>query len=135
MTAPTQNPAPGWYDDGSGRQRWWDGTAWGPFATAQASSPEAPTTVKPKNPAGTWAAITGAIALVLSIFGSAAGGAVLGIVFIVALVAFITGIVGTVIATRLTPHVSLGVSIFGIVVGVAAPVVTIVTLVRIASAT
>jgi len=20
---------PGWYDDGSGRQRWWDGTAWG----------------------------------------------------------------------------------------------------------
>lgn len=20
--------APGWYDDGSGRQRWWDGTAW-----------------------------------------------------------------------------------------------------------
>jgi len=24
--------APGWYDDGSGRQRYWDGSAWGPFA-------------------------------------------------------------------------------------------------------
>lgn len=22
------NPAPGWYDDGAGRQRWWDGHAW-----------------------------------------------------------------------------------------------------------
>ena len=22
------NPAPGWYDDGSGEQRWWDGYAW-----------------------------------------------------------------------------------------------------------
>lgn len=22
------NPAAGWYDDGSGRQRWWDGLAW-----------------------------------------------------------------------------------------------------------
>ena len=22
----------GWYDDGSGRQRWWDGSAWGVYA-------------------------------------------------------------------------------------------------------
>ncbi len=22
------NAAPGWYDDGAGRQRWWDGQAW-----------------------------------------------------------------------------------------------------------
>lgn len=22
------SPAPGWYDDGSGRQRWWDGSQW-----------------------------------------------------------------------------------------------------------
>ena len=22
------NPAPGFYDDGNGRRRWWDGTAW-----------------------------------------------------------------------------------------------------------
>lgn len=25
---------PGWYDDGTGRQRWWDGQQWGPFADA-----------------------------------------------------------------------------------------------------
>lgn len=23
------NPAPGFYDDGSGRRRWWDGAQWG----------------------------------------------------------------------------------------------------------
>lgn len=22
------NPAPGWYDDGTGQQRWWDGQSW-----------------------------------------------------------------------------------------------------------
>jgi hypothetical protein len=26
------NAAPGWYDDGSGRQRHWDGAGWGDFA-------------------------------------------------------------------------------------------------------
>jgi len=29
----------GWYDDGSGRQRYWDGTAWGPFADEVAPDP------------------------------------------------------------------------------------------------
>lgn len=24
----TTQPAPGWYDDGTGRQRWWDGARW-----------------------------------------------------------------------------------------------------------
>lgn len=33
----TQIPA-GWYDDGSGRQRWWDGWQWGPYAPEQHSS-------------------------------------------------------------------------------------------------
>lgn len=32
-------PGPGWYDDGSGRQRWWDGQQWGQFA---GEIPEAP---------------------------------------------------------------------------------------------
>ncbi|KJQ54377.1 DUF2510 domain-containing protein [Microbacterium sp. SA39] len=31
MTTPNDTPA-GWYDDGSGRQRWWDGQQWGTFA-------------------------------------------------------------------------------------------------------
>lgn len=26
---PAQNPAPGWYPDANGENRWWDGTAWG----------------------------------------------------------------------------------------------------------
>jgi hypothetical protein len=30
--------APGWYDDGSGRQRWWDGAHWAQFAE-QATAP------------------------------------------------------------------------------------------------
>lgn len=29
------SPAPGWYDDGSGRQRWWDGAAWQMYAPEQ----------------------------------------------------------------------------------------------------
>jgi len=37
MTTPQSQPA-GWYDDGSGRQRWWDGTQWGQYA-AETSSP------------------------------------------------------------------------------------------------
>ena len=31
----TTTPA-GWYDDGSGQQRWWDGTQWGIYAAQQA---------------------------------------------------------------------------------------------------
>jgi len=33
-------PPPGWYDDGSGRHRWWDGYAWGPLAPGAEQSPE-----------------------------------------------------------------------------------------------
>lgn len=37
------NAAPaGWYDDGSGRQRWWDGSAWQQYAP----QPPAPTASK-----------------------------------------------------------------------------------------
>jgi len=32
------NPAPGWYDDGSGEQRWWDGFSW----TSQVLGPPPP---------------------------------------------------------------------------------------------
>ncbi|MGM7680091.1 PASTA domain-containing protein [Microbacterium sp. A94] len=45
MSDPTQIPA-GWYDDGSGRQRWWDGFQWGQFADQPATPavPAAPVT-------------------------------------------------------------------------------------------
>lgn len=32
-------PSPGWYDDGTGRQRWWDGSAWQMYAP-DAPSPQ-----------------------------------------------------------------------------------------------
>ena len=39
----TMATAPGWYDDGSGTQRWWDGTQWTAHqAPAQASAPQYP---------------------------------------------------------------------------------------------
>ena len=37
---PAAPPPPGWYDDGSGAQRWWDGYAWGPVAPASDQTPE-----------------------------------------------------------------------------------------------
>ncbi len=43
MTTPETQPA-GWYDDGSGQQRWWDGTQWGQYA-----SQAAPATYQPKS--------------------------------------------------------------------------------------
>lgn len=30
---------PGWYDDGSGHRRWWDGTSWGPYQQPTPAEP------------------------------------------------------------------------------------------------
>jgi hypothetical protein len=32
--------APGWYDDGTGHQRWWDGQQWGPYAPPAQPAPQ-----------------------------------------------------------------------------------------------
>ena len=76
---PTTPPA-GWYDDGSGRQRYWDGTAWtdhfadtqpaaGPAATAQPGS-TAPAGAK-KSRKGLWItiAVVGGLLLLLLVAG------------------------------------------------------------------
>ncbi len=34
-----ERPQAGWYDDGSGRPRWWDGVEWGQYATVPESIP------------------------------------------------------------------------------------------------
>ncbi|MCC5952886.1 MAG: DUF4870 domain-containing protein [Acidimicrobiia bacterium] len=36
--------APGWYPDGYGQLRWWDGSAWGPVADAAPQATAAPNT-------------------------------------------------------------------------------------------
>ena len=46
MTTPETQPA-GWYDDGSGQQRWWDGTQWGQYAAPAVST--APAGYQPKS--------------------------------------------------------------------------------------
>lgn len=78
MSDPTTPPA-GWYDDGSGRQRWWDGQQWGPFAEQEASSavPAAPAAssegndAKPKRPwfKNTWIWVGAALVIVFTIVG------------------------------------------------------------------
>lgn len=35
MTLPGSPPKAGWYLNASGRQQWWDGSAWGPLADGQ----------------------------------------------------------------------------------------------------
>ncbi|CAN5415837.1 hypothetical protein BH10ACT3_BH10ACT3_05150 [soil metagenome] len=48
-------PAPGWYVDGTGVTRWWDGTQWGEAAPAAAApTPAAP--VLPPTPGAGWTA-------------------------------------------------------------------------------
>lgn len=40
MSSTAQQAAPGWYDDGTGRQRWFDGTAWtNQYADQQQAQP------------------------------------------------------------------------------------------------
>jgi uncharacterized Tic20 family protein len=36
--SPTSSAPPGWYPDGAGRQRWWDGAQWGAYAPATTPS-------------------------------------------------------------------------------------------------
>ena len=43
-------PPPGWYPDGSGTSRWWDGTQWGESAPVPAPPTQAPPTI----PTPTW---------------------------------------------------------------------------------
>ncbi len=53
-TGEQPNPGPGWYPEpGTGRQRYWDGSAWGDYAPAAGGPPPAPESpAAPPQPAG-----------------------------------------------------------------------------------
>lgn len=62
----------GWYDDGSGRQRWWDGEQWGQFADAAPASPVMTaampeTAVKKSRGIGIAALVVGIVAFLVGI--------------------------------------------------------------------
>jgi TM2 domain-containing membrane protein YozV len=46
MTTQENQPA-GWYDDGTGKQRWWDGALWGDYAAP--ALPPVPAGYQPKS--------------------------------------------------------------------------------------
>lgn len=79
MTDPTQpSPGktwlPGWYDDGSGRKRWWDGTGW--TDKFEGASADQPATIRRKRSWPMWLAVTVAAAsLGLGLLVGSLGGA------------------------------------------------------------
>lgn len=104
MSDPTQIPA-GWYDDGSGRQRWWNGTEWQQFAGEAQAQPQGGVMTAAKQPK--------ALALVALIVGIVA--------FLVGLVPVFGAILGAIAVVfgivALVKKQSKGMSITGIILG------------------
>lgn len=128
MTTPNNAPA-GWYDDGSGRQRWWDGQQWGSFAD-EAYAPAPTTTTAPEAYAGASAvaappkklnvlALIGAIvAAVGFIFACIPGALIVG--WILLPIAFVVSIVSLFLKgdKKWLGIVGLVLSIVGTIIGV-----------------
>ncbi|MFK4851056.1 DUF2510 domain-containing protein [Microbacterium sp. ZW T6_19] len=88
----------GWYDDGSGRQRWWDGERWtDDFAPAQGGAPAsaAPVTSAPAA-SGSVSPVLGFVGLGLAVLGTvlACVPAVFGVGVVVLLAGFVVSLVG-----------------------------------------
>lgn len=114
----------GWYDDGSGTRRWWDGTAWtdrfeepvlAPESTADVALP-APAPVVGKSRLGIWALVLGIIAMVFAVIP--------GLSFIAGMPALAALTVGIIALVRRTPR--RGKPITGVVLGGSALIVSIV---------
>lgn len=60
-----QVPGAGWYDDGTGQTRWWDGAAWTQHVAPAAAAPEAPST--PATPAAPEPAAAAAVAVAAAV--------------------------------------------------------------------
>ncbi len=123
MTTPNDTPA-GWYDDGSGRQRWWDGQQWGAFAdegnaqtltAADAPTPSAAAAPKKLNVLALVALIVAAAGFIMACIPVTiiAGWIVLSIAFVLSIVSlFLKG------DKKWLGIVALVLSIIGPVVGV-----------------
>ena len=88
----------GWYDDGSGRQRWWDGERWtDDFAPAQGGAPAsaAPVTSAPAA-SGSVSPVLGFVGLGLAVLGTvlACVPVVFGVGVVVLLAGFVVSLVG-----------------------------------------
>jgi len=121
----------GWYDDGSGRQRWWDGAQWtenyAPVqggeegASAVAAAPAAP--LAPESPNLRPAPTLGFIGLGLAVIGTILACIPVVVVFIIGLVVLLAALVVSVIAvfkknTRKWPAiVGIVLSVVGGIIG------------------
>ncbi|MFB4354633.1 DUF2510 domain-containing protein [Microbacterium sp. LS_15] len=126
----------GWYDDGSGRQRWWDGARWTddyapvhdagspqPGASAQAQAPSAPPAAARRSP------ILGFVGLGLAVLGTilACIPVVFGIGVVLLLAGFVVSLIGlfTKGAAKWPSIVGMILSVVGGVIGVVVLVVTL----------
>ncbi len=125
MTTPTEAPA-GWYDDGSGRQRWWDGQHWGGFADEAGDRPPVatlgpnpyPATSVKKKKLNVLALVAAIVAVIGFIFACMPGALVVG--WILLPIAFVLSIVSLFLKgdKKWLGIVGLIVSIVGTIVGV-----------------
>lgn len=122
MTTPNNTPA-GWYDDGSGRNRWWDGQQWGNFAD-EASAPAPVTTAAPVSPAespkklNVLALVSAIVAVIGFVFACIPGALIVG--WILLPIAFVLSIVSLFLKgdKKWLGIVGLVLSIVGTIVGV-----------------
>lgn len=87
----------GWYDDGSGRQRWWDGTRWTDITAPSPDAAPAPVAGGPAPAArGPVSPVLGFLGLGLAVLGTvlACIPAVLGLGVVVLLAGFVVALMG-----------------------------------------